>query len=158
MPERTFARWCAKGLPSKGDGTTARFPWPEIHRWLLQQVEQRGRESAKPKDIDEARERKAAADAELAELELAEKRHQLMTVEAGEAALGAAYARVATRLKAAPNKYAPRTVNLKSIPESLTIWQRAVHEVMDELYQGRDVPVPDDQDQAVDHEDADRDD
>lgn len=152
MPLRTFALWVKRGLPRKGDGKKERYPWPDIYHWLLEQIERRAREKAredaKPKDIEEAHRRKAAADAELAELELAEKRALLMTVEAGEAVMAADYARVAARLKAAPTKYAPRVVGLKTIPEGVTVLQGAFRECMEELYQGKDVPTA-----AIDEQD-----
>lgn len=158
MPARTFALWVKRGLPRKGDGKKEQYPWPDVYHWILDQIERRARENARPKDIEEAHKRKAAADAELAELELAERRNLLMTVEAYESIVGAAFARVAARLKAAPTKYAPRIVGLKTIPDAVTILQAAFHECMDELYQGKDVPVPDDEDQAVGHADDDADD
>lgn len=142
MPERTFARWCAKGMQVK----TGKYPWPEIHRWLLEQVERRGKESARPATEDEARKRKLAAEAELAELELAKQRGQLMTVEQYEEVVGAAFARVAAQLKSAPTKFAPHVVHLKTLPEAVTKLQIVADEILEDLHRGTDVPDDDDPD------------
>ena len=66
MPERTFAQWCARGLPVEGELDAARYPWPEVFRWLLDQKERRGREAAAPdSNINDSRKREAAARADL---------------------------------------------------------------------------------------------
>lgn len=146
MPERTFARWCAKGMPCKGDGARARFPWPEIYRWIIEQVERRAREAAKPVDYNEAKAREMAARAELAELEVATKRGELMTVAQYDEVVGAAFARVRAQLTNLPTKAAPELVGLAAAPEALAKVQGFVDEVMAELHTGADVPTEPDAD------------
>src|SRR5260221_218097 len=95
MPERTFARWCTRGLPTDGEGNEARHPWPEVFAWLLDQKERRGREAAKPVGkLDDSRQREAAARADLAELEVAERRRELMTVADYERLVSGAMQRI----------------------------------------------------------------
>jgi hypothetical protein len=58
--------------------------------------------------------------------------------------VGAAYGRVAAKLKVFPTKYAPRVLNLKQLPEAVTRLELVRDDAMDELYRGDDVPDDDD--------------
>ncbi len=149
MPERSFARWVAKGLPRRGDGTTARFPWPEIFVWLLEQYERRGRDAAQEgtgnaeKRRVDAEARLALAKAEAAELDLAERRRELDTRTRFRQLLADAYQRVKAQLLAMGHKHAPEMVGLMTPVEAAARLDAIARSVMDELHQARDVPAPD---------------
>lgn len=146
MPERTFAQWVARGMPRKGDGKRERYPWPEIYRWTAEQLERRGKESARPKDIDDARNRLMSADAELKELELAERRGHLMTVEQGEKWIVEAFGRIRGQLSAMEPRLAATLGACKTIPQRSKAIREAIQEVLEELYKGDDIPAPEDAD------------
>lgn len=131
-------------MPTKtvrsGKRNVTKYPWPEIYRWHIEQVERRARETAKSSvQIDEARRRKVVAEAELAELELAEKKHQLLTVDQFRAHLTDALERVAGQLLTMPVKLAPLVVGMKSLAKAKAVIKTFVRELMDELYAGHDV-------------------
>jgi phage terminase Nu1 subunit (DNA packaging protein) len=149
MPERSFARWVAKGLPRKGDGGQERYPWPEIHRWMLEHARQEGRESVRPADYEDAKARKAMAEAELAELDLAQQRHELMTVEVAEKTLGEAFQRIRGQLLALPRRLAPDVVGVQTLPEANARLTKAIAEVLEELADGKDVPDGEEVDAAA---------
>jgi|SRR6185436_7412201 len=143
MPERTFARWCAAGMPVKGQGEKAKYPWPEIFRWLLDQVERRGSARQKPGDAgDEARNREAAARADMAELDLARSRAELMTVADYDRVVGNTFQRVRAQLQSLSSNLAPAVVGVESIPEALEQIEPVIADLMAELYHAKDVPAP----------------
>jgi phage terminase Nu1 subunit (DNA packaging protein) len=133
MPERTFARWCAKGLPVVGQGEKARYPWPEVFRWLTEQIERRARDAAKPANFEDARARTELAKAEMAELDLAERRGELMTVADGEKVMIAAFSRVRAQVLAMPGKYAPRIVGIPTVARANEILRAVADELMQDL-------------------------
>src|SRR6185437_2071213 len=95
LSEAAFTRLQQQGLPQKGDGRRARYEWPRIQRWYMDWKFEQGRQSVRPEDYEDAKARKMMAEAELAELDLAIKRRELMTVEEGQKALGEAFDRIA---------------------------------------------------------------
>jgi phage terminase Nu1 subunit (DNA packaging protein) len=140
MPERTFARWCSLGMPCKGDGRHARFPWPEIHHWFSQQMEKRGRDSARPANLEEARARKEAAAAELLEMEVAEKQGDLVSIGVHRQLVTDAFARVRAGLDAMPPRWAADFTTACSVAEAQLKLRKAVADVLGDLFRGEDVP------------------
>lgn len=61
-------------LPCVGRGARRRFPWPALREWRDKQLVQHGVRSVRPQSLEEARARKLAAEADLAEMEAAERR------------------------------------------------------------------------------------
>lgn len=141
LADRTFARWVAKGLPRKGEGKREFYPWPEIQRWLLDHVREEGRESVRPEDYEDAKARKMMAEAELAELDLAIRRRELMTVDEGQKALSEAFDRIAAQLKAAPTRHAHDLVGIQTLPEAEARLKRITAEMMGDLAAAEDVPA-----------------
>lgn len=146
MPERSFARLVSEGLPREGDGQSARFPWPEIHVWLLERERRKAREAAKalavsPSDMAmaEAERREAAAKAELAELKLAELRRETVTVADARRWFADACGRVRSKLVNGPRQVALRVTGA-TIPEREREAQGVFDEIMRELAEGADVP------------------
>ena len=150
MHERTFALWVRKGLPRKGDGRAARYPWPEIQRWVVEHARQEGRESVRPKDYEDAKARKMMAEAELAEYDVALKRRELMSVGDAEKTLSEAFDRIRGQLLALPSRLAHDFVGIQTLPEANARLTRAVSDVMEELSGGTDVPVEEESDELDD--------
>lgn len=101
---RSVTEWVKQGMPKRG----TRFPWPEVMRWREDQLRDQGRREVKPTDEGEARARKLAAEAALAELELAKARSEVVDVAEVERELGLVLDKLRARILALPGKYAPR--------------------------------------------------
>jgi len=128
-------------MPVKGEGAKARYPWPEVFRWLTEQIDRRAREAAKPVKFGEAKSREMSAKAELAELDVAARRAELMTVTQFDERVSAAFARVRAQLLTLPTKMAPEMVGMARAQDALPKVQGFVDDVMAELQAGADVPL-----------------
>lgn len=133
MPERTFSLLVGEGLPRVGDGKLAKFPWPEVWHWYLKRERQKAKDEARPKDRNEAEERLAAAKAQLAELELDEKRGGLCTRDQFDATVAAVYERVRAQVLALGPKWGPRCVGLRTTPEAVARLEEAGRDILHEL-------------------------
>src|SRR4051812_40622326 len=71
-----------KGMPfrkaAKGNGHE--YPWPAAGEWYLERIEQDARGAAPPK-FEDARARKTQAESEIAEIELAKARGEVVPIE-----------------------------------------------------------------------------
>lgn len=122
---------------TKGRRVLYEFPYCFDQYVLFKQREAVARAPApKPLDLVEAQKRRAIADAEMAELELAHRRKELVSVKAFDRVLGERLDRVRARLTAMPGRLAPDVVGLRSIPEAVPVIDRVVREVMTELSHG----------------------
>lgn len=122
------------GLPKEAKG----YPIPAAVRWYV------GRKVAEvearlPADLDEARLRLDTAKAQLAELTLASRRGELMSVADFDRELGGAFARVSAQLATLPTKAAPLVVGLTA-QEVVTVLERVVQEIREELHRADDIP------------------
>jgi hypothetical protein len=133
MPERTFARLVVAGLPRTGDGAAARFPWPDLWHWYIKREREKAKDEARPKDRNEAEERLASAKAQLAEIELEDKRGNTCTRDEAAAAMGAVYERIRAQALALGPKWGPRCVGLKTTPEAVARLEEAARELLHEL-------------------------
>jgi phage terminase Nu1 subunit (DNA packaging protein) len=143
MTPQSLGMWARKpGAPVILDGGRPKCLWPAFPRWYADQREENGKGRGAPKSLDEARLRKETAEAELKELELAERRGELMTVDEAARALADAFGRAASKLKNLPRAIALRVTG-GTIPEREAQAQPLVDEVSAELATGEDVPGED---------------
>jgi phage terminase Nu1 subunit (DNA packaging protein) len=142
MPLRTFARWAARGMPRQGEGAAERFPFPEILVWWGEQRERQGRDSVRPADIDEAKMRLVTAEADLKELELGERRRELMTVAQYERVTDETYSQVRSQIKAIEARLPAMPGPWKTIEQRRKVISKAFLELLDILYRANDVPEP----------------
>lgn len=145
---RTVQRWNEQGLPRQGEGRTAKYPLELCIAWVRKRDREEALEAARPKDLAEARLRKAIADAELAEYEVAERRGETMTVEHFEDLVGSAMRRMDAQLRTLPRRVAPELVGLKTAKEFRATLDGAVAQVRSELYAAGDVQETDEADAA----------
>lgn len=107
----TIDNWVRRGMPFVQRGSKGRewiFDTAQCIEWLRQQdVEAALGDTAKI-DYDEARRRKMAADAALAEYELAKARRTVITVEEATAMIADDYARCRRRLMEIPGRLSQR--------------------------------------------------
>ena len=104
--------------------------WPGFMVWYRQRL-QTSRE--KPTDFEEARARKMAADAELAELELAKTRGEQIELSEVRKTWERAASRIRAQLLAAPGRYSPRVVGIDSLPAAQRALDAIVRDVLTEL-------------------------
>jgi phage terminase Nu1 subunit (DNA packaging protein) len=94
------------GAPVRKEGNRVWVRWPDFMRWREQELVRVAVQEANPGDLDTARTRKANAEAELAEIEVAKARGEVVSVADYEGALGRVLDRLTARLRAMPVRLA----------------------------------------------------
>lgn len=104
MTHNAVGQWAARpGAPVRREANRVYVQWPAFARWREQElVKQAKAEVAPTISLDEARTRKALAEAELAEMDLAVRRGDLVAVSVYENALARVLDRLTARLRAMP--------------------------------------------------------
>ena len=158
VSEAQLERLFHKGMPH--EKTSARkiaIPMPAGRVWYHEYLVGKGRKQAAPKDIDEAKQRKMAAEAELAELELAKARDELMTASEFFRVLGDAFARARAKLLNLPPRLAGASFGAATLQECQAKIAPLVDEVIEELRRAEDVPA-DEEDEDEEESEATEDD
>lgn len=141
VSEAQLERYFQQGCPHEKNGRRIFVPMPAGRVWLHNYLVEKGKRQAAPTSIDDARRRRAAAEAELAELELAEKRAELMTVSDFTKIVAEGFGRARARLQNLAPRAAAVSFGAQSIPEAQARIEPLVVEVLDELRAADDVPV-----------------
>ena len=121
LSRQTLAEWAREpDCPFEVVDGTRLYLWPQWNEWRLAKITQSVRERAPtPSSADEAKARKLAAEAELAEFQLARERVDLIrpadAIKASEQMLD----RLRARLVAVPGREAHRFVGLKRLPQAV---------------------------------------
>jgi phage terminase Nu1 subunit (DNA packaging protein) len=124
------------GLPHRAEGRHKFYPLPAAIHWLRDRAVQRAVDESRPTSLDEVRLRESTARAELAELEVARQRGELVHVSDWEREFAEPLARMRARLLALPGRIASE-LPLPPV-ESVEVIERVVHEFMSELARGDD--------------------
>ena len=120
--------------PCRKVGTRVWVQDPQFFRWReAELVRQAKSEVTGPLSFEEGRARKVAAEAELAEIELAIQRRQLLTVADWESALTTLLDGVRARLLALPGRLAPLVAGVDSVPAAVAVIEPVVAEVLSDL-------------------------
>jgi len=107
ITQQSVGAWAVRpGAPARADGTNVYVQWPAFARWREQERVRQAKEEAAPLSLIEAQTRRAVAQAKEAELDLAEREGQLVTVADYETALGRLLDRLMARLRAVPVRLA----------------------------------------------------
>lgn len=107
MTAQGLSLWTMRpGAPVRKDGNKTLVQWPAFMRWREQELVRVAVKDANPGDLDTARTRKANAEAELAEIEVAKARGEVVSVADYEGALGRVLDRLTARLRAMPVRLA----------------------------------------------------
>lgn len=125
-----------RGMPAVSRGSRGKqwsFDVGDCVSWLLEQERQKGLGDTTNLDLDEARRRKMAAEAALAEYDLAEKRGDVIPIEAIARMVTEDYTRLRTRLLAMPSKLAPLLAVITTPEEARDILDGALEEALSEL-------------------------
>jgi hypothetical protein len=84
VSEKQLERHFQAGMPHEKKGRLVHVPMPSGRVWLHNYLEEKGKKSAQPKTIDEARLRNETAKAEMSELDLADRLAETMKVSEHE--------------------------------------------------------------------------
>ena len=107
MSAQGLGLWTTRpGAPVRKDGNRVWVQWPAFMRWREQELVRVAVQDANPGDLDTARTRKANAEAELAEIEVAKARGEVVSVADYEGALARVLDRLTARLRAMPVRLA----------------------------------------------------
>lgn len=107
MTQQALGMWTNRPTaPVRKDGNRVWVRWPEFMRWREQELVRVAVADANPGDLDTARTRKANAEAELAEIEVAKARGEVVSVADYESALARVLDRLTARLRAMPVRLA----------------------------------------------------
>ena len=100
---QSLSAWTNRAdAPCRKMGTRVWVRDPEFFRWREGELKRDAKESASPGDFDTAKTRKMAAEAELAEIEVAKARADVVLVADYESALARVLDRLAARLRSLP--------------------------------------------------------
>jgi hypothetical protein len=134
--------WAVKpDAPARHSGTSVWLKWPSFARWREQQlVAKARREASVTVTLDEARTRKALAEAELAEIALATARSEIVAMAEYETALGRILDRLMARLRSlpvrlahfGPDAEATLEAEVERVVQELAAWDEDVVEVPEE--------------------------
>ena len=130
-------------MPRRGglEGRGAKFWMPDVVAWFVSNVAPRRAEDSDGESMKELNRRLLRAQTEDAELDLAKKRGELMTVAEYHVAVGTAFARAGARLKSIAPKLAAAAIGVSSLPDGLARMEPIVHELLHELAEAEDVPL-----------------
>ncbi len=117
------------GAPKVVRGGKVFLRWPEFPRWRDERLKKVG----KPSGLDEARRRRLSAQAELAELELAKARGDLLTISDVERIVSTDYGKLRAQLLSMPGRLAPCVVGVKTMADATAAIDAEVRSVMAEL-------------------------
>jgi len=132
----TVGQWIRKGCPyveKGGVGKKWLFDSAEVIAWREEQVTLQALGDTQSLDIEEARRRKLAAEATMAELELAKRRGEVIEIDQVASVIGDDYANVRAKLLALSTKLAPQLVGVESLGECQQLIERGVTEALEEL-------------------------
>lgn len=91
------------------------------------------RETARSKTLDEARRRKTEAEAELAEIELAKARGEVVTVAEVTEEVGRTFDRLRATVLAMPGKWTPQIVGVPDLPAAKAMMDAMANELLESL-------------------------
>lgn len=136
LTAQSLGQWRKRpGAPAGLKAGKPVYLWPDFPRWREAELVRQAKLEAAPVDFEEARARKMAAEASLAELELARERGQLIPIELHGSRLARILERIRSRLVALPGSLAPRLVGLDAASEAQGIISGSVAAVLKELSQ-----------------------
>ncbi len=150
ISESQLERLFQQGMPHEKKGRKVMIPMPAGRVWYHEYLVNKGKKEAAPKDIDDAKLRKMAAEAELAELELSRERDELMTADDFFKEVGDSFSRVRAKLLNLAPRLAGAAFGATTIQECQAKIGPLIDEVIEELRQGNDVPAEDEDDDADD--------
>lgn len=132
----TLKGWFRRGCPVVQEGTQNK-EWqisiPAVFDWRAEQAATDAIGDTVSLDLEEAKRRKLAAEAALAELELAKEQNKVVEIDQVARVVGEEYANCRARLLAIPSKLAPLLDATPGINAKRDLIEQAITEALDEL-------------------------
>lgn len=138
----TVDGWIRRGCPMierGGRGRAHSFNLAHVVGWLRDTARSSSAEGAAAISLDEARQRKTAAEAELAELELGHARGELVQIDTVAELLEATLSTVRLRLLGVPAKVAARLAPVRTPAKCRRILEDEFSDVLNEIVGGDEV-------------------
>jgi phage terminase Nu1 subunit (DNA packaging protein) len=134
----TVAKWLDQGCPfvekaDRASGKEWALSLPDVVEWNKTKAVEAAAGDTSKLDVDESRRRKLAAEAAIAELDLAERRGHVVRVDVVMQVIGEQLSTCRARLLALPTKAAPLMVPLDDMLECRDVLDSLVREALDEL-------------------------
>lgn len=127
-------RYFKEGMPHRREGQRKVWlPMPAALTWYVEKQKDIAKRQVSPTDYDDAKSRKMAAEAELAELELAKARDELMTRSDCERIVSDERVRVDARLQSLAPRLAGAVIGATSHNDALARVAPLIEECRDEL-------------------------
>lgn len=158
MPERSFARLVAAGLPRKGDGTAARFPWPECFHWYIKYKEEAIRREIKAKEVAqrpsdmstvEAERRERQARTEIVEMKRDQMRGLLVLRESYRIEFSDMCGRIRGSLLGLKSRYLRKVIGLEAEKDAAVVLDGISRDLLHEMR-----GVADDEDEPIEEDPA----
>lgn len=135
----TVDGWLRRGCPkvaTGGRGKAHRLNTAAVVAWLVARELEKESAAAGVVGLEDWRKRKLAAEAETAELDLRQRRAELIEIDTAAELIEAAFSTVRLRLQAIPSKVAARLAALRSAPKCRNLLELEILEVLGELSDG----------------------
>ena len=134
----TVTNWLRAGCPYVEQGDRSRgkewqFDLPAVVEWRERRAVEAAIGDTSKLDIDEAKRRKTAAEAALAELELATKRGEVVAVSVVQQVVGDQLSACRAKLLSIPSKMGPMVAPLTDVRECTALLEAVQREALDEL-------------------------
>ena len=135
---RTVTNWINEDPPCPHvmENKRRKFDSVAVARWHAERAVRKSEGDAAVIDLRQEQARKTRAEADQAELDLAKMRGELVDVSEFRSTLRQIATTLRSQLVAVAGRYAPRTVGLKTLPESQQVWDGAVRDILAELQEG----------------------
>lgn len=119
-------------IPTEALGAKKFYPWPQANLAYIAYREEL-RAGSHASGLEHARQRKVAAEAELAELSAAQRRGELIPLEYHERRVGHLLDRLRSQLLAVPGYWGPEMVGLKDVREAVGRVRPLAHQLLHDL-------------------------
>ena len=137
VTRETIRKWIDQGMPTRNGPSGVRLYLPsEVIQWREGRATQAALDSVAITDIEEAKRRKLAAEAAMAEIELSKARGEVVEIGLVGAEVGSALATCRARLLGIGASVVPRLQIAADGVEMKAIVDEAVHRALEEISDG----------------------
>lgn len=125
-------------MPREGASRSSKYDLPKCIAWRREEDRKEAEDLRHPKTFEEARARKMAAVAELAELDVMERRGELGTVEEMDEVITTGLGRMRAFCLGVPSRYARDFVGLKTTTNARNAIKKLIVAIFDVFHEERD--------------------
>jgi phage terminase Nu1 subunit (DNA packaging protein) len=133
----TIGLWRQAGMPQRKISGRPRFEVAACVQWRREKDKKDARDTTAP-DEGKQRARKIAADADLAELKVRERRGQLVQVDEAERQVGRVVTTIRARVLAIRGRWAPRILGLETMAQATSTLDAIATDILATLSESAD--------------------